>query len=128
MKAQVSIEYIIFIGIMLVLFTLASYAALSAGRDIAEDNEVSGARQIAALVSQELGISVEVGDGYSHAFILPGSLNGFNYSVNLTESRFVSVSWKNKSYILPTLAENVQGSISIGNNTIENNGGVITIA
>lgn len=125
-KGQISMEFITFLGVILVLFALASYAAVISSRDIAAENEVTDARRIASIVAYEINIAKEVGTGYSHRFSLPASLYGdSDYAVNLSENNFVSVLWKGRSYSLPVTAENITGIVKKGPNTIRNVNGVI---
>lgn len=119
-------EFITFLGVILLLFALASYAAVVSSRDITAENEVTDARRIASVIAQEANTAVEVGTGYSHKFNLPLSLyGGSDYAVNLSESRFVHVLWKNKSYSLPVIADNITGVVKKGINVIRNVNGVI---
>ena len=126
MKGQISVEFITFFGVILLLLSLASYAAITSTRDIIADNEATDARRIASTIAYEINIAVEIGPGYSHKFYLPLLLYGnSNYSVNLLENRFVYVLWKNKSYSLLVLAENITDGVKKGSNTIRNINGVI---
>jgi len=122
-------EYIAFIGVMLVLFALASYAALSANNSVQDENDVADARNIAYLAAQEINVAVEVGDGYSHTFAMPQTLgSGYIYNVTFSPDRFVYVFWgSNYSYSLPTIASSISGNFSKGANTIRNSNGVISI-
>lgn len=126
MKGQISMEFVTFLGVILLLFALASYAAVISSRDITAENEATDARRIATVIAHEVNTAAEVGTGYSHRFYLPNFLYGdSNYTVNLSENRFVYVLWKSKSYSLPVIAENVTGVVKKGSNTIRNVNGVI---
>lgn len=124
-KGQVSIEFIAFLGVMLLILAVASFAALNANSGIAADNEVTEARRLASTIAQEINIAVEIGDGYFHVFNLPATLNGVNYSATITSNRFVLINWKNKTYSLPVLATNFTGTINTGQNSIRNSKDVI---
>jgi len=125
MKAQISMEFITFLGIMLIFLVLASYAAITSSRDIATENEIKEARRIASLVVEEINLAVEVGDGYKHRFSLPPLLYGnLNYTVNLSQ-RLVRVEWRDRVYSLPVLAHNITGPVRNGINIIKNVNGAI---
>ncbi len=127
MKAQVSTEFFFFISVMIVILGVASFAALSAQRDMGAENEVRDARRIASLIASEINTAVEIGPGYSHVFSLPGLFTtGANYSVSF-EDRYVYVSWNNKTYLLPVIAYNITGNADKGRNTVRNADGVINI-
>ena len=125
MKAQVSVEFMMFLAFVLLMLCLASYASLTAGRDIGNDNEVTAARIITAAMAGEINIATEIGPGYSHRFVLPASLIGNNYTIDTNETGFVNVKWKDKFYSLPVLSDNITGSVRTGQNVIRNLNGVI---
>ncbi len=126
MKGQTSMEFIIFVGVMLMLFSLASYVAVTSLNDITTESEITGARNVASTLASEINLAKEVGTGYKHTFSLPAYLySSTNYSINLSDSRFVRVEWKNRFYLLPTIAENVTGTAKSDGNVIKNIDGVI---
>lgn len=121
-----SMEFVAYVGIIVSVLVLASYAAIASGREISDYNEVTDARRIASKVAQEINIAVEVGPGYSHIFSLPEFFSGgSNYTV-VSESRFVYVIWGNKSYSLPVLAYNITGIVKKSVSTVRNENGVIS--
>ncbi len=125
-KGQISMEFITFLGVILLLFAFASYAAITSTLNIISENEITDARRIATTIAQEVNIAVEVGTGYTHSFYLPEYLyGGLSYTVNSSQSRFVYIQWKDRSYYLPVLADNVTDTVKKGQNTIKNVGGVI---
>lgn len=127
MKAQVSMEFITFVGILTSVVLITTYASAISGKGINSDNNAMDARRIAELIGGEINIAEEIGTGYSHKFELPEILlGGSNYSVNLSGG-FVYVFWNNKSYSIPVLAYNITGSVNKGAVNIRNNGGVILL-
>jgi hypothetical protein len=126
-KGQISIEFITFVGIVLFIVLIASFAAISTGNDVKAENEFMEARKFTAKIAQEVNIAVEIGTGYFHNFNMPELFStATNYSVNTTETGFVAVEWDNKTYSLPVLTGNITGAVKKGKNTIRNTNGVIS--
>ena len=83
MKAQISIEFIVFVGVLLLITAVASFVAVSNSNDTYKTSIDRDARSIAEFVGTQINIAAEVGDGYSSRFSLPQLLyGGKNYSIN----------------------------------------------
>ena len=125
MKGEVNLEFVVFAGLMMFIFSIASYSSLVASQGIVEDNEIADARRVSYIVASEVNLAAEIGPGYSHSFQLPNFIyGGENYTVEFNSS-FLYVRWENNSYMLPVLG-NVSGTAEPGQNMIYNSGGVIT--
>ncbi|MCX6815977.1 MAG: hypothetical protein NT120_03950 [Candidatus Aenigmarchaeota archaeon] len=125
MKAQISLEFITFVGILLFITALASFIAFNNISDMYQNSIDRDARSVAKLVATEINIATEAGTGYSHKFSLPHLLYGEkNYSLNTT-NQDLYIFWPSKSYFLPILAYNVTGQPQHGLNTIKNINGAI---
>lgn len=128
MRAQVSMEFMMFFAVMLVMTVVATYVAVKSAADIGVENTNREAKRMAQLVATEVNLAVEVGDGYSHNFTLPGKILGeTDYALNVTDQR-AYVFWQNRSYSIPVLVYNISGIINRGPNLVRNEGGVITFA
>lgn len=125
MKAQMSMEFLVFTGVLLVLTAFASYIAISTSHAVYTENSNREARMLAEKVASEINIAASVGPGYTHEFDLPAAVQGVPYSIHIAEQR-VYISWANRSYSLPLLAT-VAGDPRPGTNTISNSG-VVTLA
>jgi hypothetical protein len=126
MKAQIALEYIVYVSVVIFLLAVASYAAATSSAGINADNEVDDARRIAAVVAQEINLAVEIGDGYNHEFFLPAAIyGGKDYTVTFTEAKFVYVNWDGKHFSLPVLTANLQGNVNKGGVKIRNSEGAI---
>lgn len=126
-KGEVNIEFVVFMGIMLIILGVVSIAALNASQGVSADNEVSDARKITYQIASEINFAAEIGDGYRHQFDLPNFIyTGKNYSIAFDEPGFVAVHWSDRQYSLPILAGQVSGTITNGTNVISNVNGVIT--
>jgi hypothetical protein len=125
MKAQISLEFITFVSVLLLLMAVASFVAFSSSNETYKNTVGRDARSVAVVLAQEINIAVETGDGYSHNFSLPSQLyGGKNYSL-VIENQEVFISWLNNTYSLPLLIRNTTGLPGAGTNLIKNKNGEI---
>ena len=128
MKAQLSMELMLYVAILLVIMSIALFFALTTSISVLVESVNTDAKLIAEKVALEVNTAVEVGGGYSHKFFLPEYAYGStSYTINITQQR-VYIFWNNRSYSLPVLAANVTGMPVKGNNTVRNSDGAITFA
>ena len=127
-KAQASVELIVYVSIMLVIFGVAAVSAGSKQKEIYDERVFAEARNIINSAATEIDEAVSVGDGYSHVFAMPDKILGeVNYTVGIDQYyQNVYIEWSGKNYSLP-LTSNVNGSFFKGDDKIYNRGGVITI-
>jgi len=127
-KAQISFEFIMYVGFLLIVVAIAASVAIVASNSISTENTNLEAKSITELVAIEINIAKEVGNGYSHEFFLPNTIRGnINYTVNITNQR-VYTFWNIRSHSLPILADSITGSPHNGTNIIRNIEGVVDIA
>jgi hypothetical protein len=128
-KAEISIEFIVFIGILLV-FSVFFIGIIGANtRDINESTLFTDAQKISDNIANEINTATRM-IGYYREFYLPEKLvNGQNYSVEInTNFRLVIVKWNNKNVMSNIETEKVTGNVEPGkNNRIKNEGGLIII-
>lgn len=125
MKAQISTEFMVYIGILLIIMSFAAFFAIRTSTDLRMESINTDAKRVAGIVATEINTAVEVGDGYSRTFFLPPQAYGnTNYTLDILFQR-VYIFWEGRSYSLPVLAENITGVPIKGYNTIRNRDGVI---
>lgn len=116
-KSQSALEFIVLASFML-LVILGFFAVTSS--NILEAKE-EGNRKISADLAEfayrEIEIAKSVSDGYSRVFTMPKTVNGINYTINITDNRELTVSYLDHEYVR-FLPPNVSGNISIGVNRI----------
>lgn len=128
MKAQVSIEFITFVSILLLITLVASQAAIYRSNEIMTENRNNEAKRTAQIAATELNIAYEIGNGYSRTFYLsPVFSDGADYSIAII-NQSLYIFWDNRNYFLPILASGVSGNLTKGYNKIKNNNGVVEIA
>jgi hypothetical protein len=124
---QLTMEFMTYLGIVLFIVVLASFATISTGKDAQSESDQREAREIASKISSEINMAVEIGDGFYHKFTIPNNFrDGKNYTAE-TYGRTVKISWEDRWYVLPFIAQNITGMIYKGENNISNRGGVVVI-
>lgn len=138
MRLQISLDYIIILSFVLVVFILV-FGSVATQRSLAATQQVFSQLQlIAQSVASQISVASQSGNGYSSTFSLTSALNLPAYNVTITKTGTVIASanisgrlvqavaygtaksvissdsylaGNNKAYVLPTL----QGSIPIQN-------------
>lgn len=127
-KGEISTEFIVLIGLILIIFTFMMTIIGMKNRDISESMIYSDAQKIADIIASEINTASRI-EGYFREFSIPEKISGFqSYSVNIsTDFRFVQVKWNNKNTISNIVTSNVTGNVNPGLNKIRNEEGVIII-
>ncbi|MFH0929210.1 MAG: hypothetical protein V1818_02515 [Candidatus Aenigmatarchaeota archaeon] len=127
-KGEISIEFLVFIGILLTFFVF--FFAIIGGKtkEINQATLYSNAQSIADKISDEIGIAARF-DGYYREFRLPQKLvNGDVYSIIFHKDiRMVEISWGVNNVMSTLVTENISGAMVPGLNRISNNAGVIVV-
>ena len=127
-KAEVSIEFLVFVGIILVFFVFFFGIIGGKTKEINEISLYSNAQSIADKVADEINIASRF-EGYYREFKIPEKLlNGDNYTIIFHDNiRMIEVAWEDSSLMSTVVTENVSGNISPGINKIRNQNGVIIV-
>lgn len=124
-KAQISIEFFMFLGfafLIAIAFEIASLDQLNGFRAQKEDEVV---KDLALKLQKEVLIAAIVEDGYVRAFNIPDKIDGINYSLTTLNNHTITVQSKNSVYIVSTPM--AIGNMSKGNNIINKTGGAIYV-
>jgi|FLOH01.1.fsa_nt_gi hypothetical protein len=117
MKAQTSMEFVILMTFMILVFTamflVVQNKSMSIQR-IAAQNEVIA---IGNVLKNEADLAFKVQDGYMREFWLPDFINGREYTAELVDKSEIVVTMNEENYLI-FLTTNVSGFISKGYNTI----------
>ncbi len=128
MKAQASLELIVYFTVVLIILSFITVVTLGNTQNIYTESINADARRVVTLVANEINIAVSVGSGYTHKFSLPAQLYGKDYNVSIIpDKQSVVVVWENRSYSLPILTSNVEGNVKQGVNTVKNDNGLVRI-
>ena len=127
-KAQVSLEFFSYYIILSIVFLIVMLIIIDNQKNFNEERTNVDARRLLVFAKNEIDIAVNVGNGYSHAFILPDALaEGVNYTISiLSDYQTIFVSYNNRNVSLPVLTDNITSVIKKGKNIIKNSKGMIT--
>jgi hypothetical protein len=128
MKGQSSVEFMVYIGILLVIlsvFLWSSNSLQSRLNDVKIQNE---AQQVCDKVAFEINTAVRSGNGYKRGFFMEKNFFGVSdFEINIDDYT-VYLTWNNFSVISNIITKNITGTITQGRiNTIENRGGIIYV-
>src|SRR3989338_7112154 len=125
-NAQFSIEFIMLISFMFLVFL--GFIAVVTSRIIeAKENERQQiAEDIAALARNEIDIAKSMTDGYARNFAIPAKIKGNSYTIKIINDRELVVKYLDKEYV-EFLPEKVVGNVNIGLNEISKIGNTVYI-
>ena len=123
-KAQVSAEFLIFVGMAFLIAIAFEAASLSQLKDFRDRKEAEAVRDMALKIQKELIIAANVENGYSRTFDLPDRLELINYSIT-TQNLTVTVESKNGFFIVHI--PNSVGNVTKGTNHISKTGGIVHV-
>ena len=124
-KAQISLEFFVFIGLAFLIAIAFELASLDQLNDFRKQKEEEAVKDLALKLQREMLIAASVEDGYVRVFEVPNRLDAsINYSITTLNST-ITVQSKNALYIVSI--PRTLGNISKGFITINKTGGVIYI-
>ena len=130
MKAEVSTEFMVFFGILLVFFVFFVGIMGINNSDINESTVFANAGNILNMVTNEINTAARM-QGYYRKFFIPEKLtDGETYNISYdTDLRMIKIEWDNgKSIISNIITDSLNGNITPGNNMIKNINGVVNIS
>ncbi len=130
LKAEVSTEFMVFFGILLLFFVFFVGIMGINSNDIGESTMFESARNILNMVTNEINTAARI-QGYYRKFFIPQKLsNGETYNISYyTNLRMVKIEWGDgKNIIANIITDNLNGNITPGTNVIKNLNGVVNIS
>jgi len=126
-KSQSAVEFIVLASFMLLV--ILGFFAVTSSRvlEAKDEGDRKTAEDIAELAYREVEIAKSVNDGYIRVFSIPQTVNGVNYTINITDNRELSVNYLGNEYVR-FLPSDVIGNISKGFNQISKIKGIIYIS
>src|SRR3989344_9346793 len=123
-KSQSAIEFVTLASFMF-LVVLGFFSVTTS--KIVESKEAAN-RQIAAdladYVFNEVKTAKSVNDGYIRIFTIPQTVNGINFTINITDNRELVVNYLGNEHV-EFLPSNVTGNLTKGDNKISKRNGAI---
>lgn len=117
-NAQFSIEFIMLIAFMFLVFLGFISVVTSKIIEAKENERQQIAEDIAALARNEIDIAKSMADGYARNFSLPSKIKGNTYTIEIIDDRELVVKYLDKEYV-EFLPEKVVGNVSNGLNEIK---------
>lgn len=128
MKLQVSVEFMILVSLLLLVFI-----AVIGGNSYLQKNMMSiksdtEAKKLSDKIAFEINTAVKTGDGYEKRFYIEESFAGIYYFDIEIENYSVNIRWDDKVTSSPIIVKNITGSVTKGWNLIKNTDGVINVS
>ena len=127
-KAEISMEFVIFIGILMAFFVFYFGVIGAKTKDINEATVFTNAKDIADQIAYEINTATKT-DGYYRQFTIPKELmerDGYSVEID-TSSRLVVLRWNGNNVVSNLITDQIYGNVSPGTNMIRNEGGLIVI-
>lgn len=125
-NAQFSIEFIMLIAFMFLVFLGFISVTTSKIIEAKENERQQIAEDIAALARNEIDIAKSMADGYARNFNLPTKIKGNSYTIEIIDNRELVVKYIDKEYV-EFIPEKVVGNVNLGANSIRKENGVVYI-
>jgi hypothetical protein len=128
-KAEVSTEFMVFIGILLVFFVFFVGIVGVNNRDIDESTVFTSAGNILDTVTSEINTASRI-EGYYREFYIPEKLaDGEDYNITIyNDLRMVEINWTQGKNLMSNIqTNNTEGNIVPGTNTIRRENGMVKI-
>lgn len=117
MKGQSAIEFIILVGAAVALVTTFIALLSSNYLDKQNDQRSELVRDTAAQIQEEIRLASGASDGYQRTLVLPETLLGRNYSVQIVDNLLYVKTLDNKDALALEIS-NVTGTIMPGTNIL----------
>ncbi len=127
MKAQVGIEFLIYVSMLLMLITIYLYSSYSKQAELIQLKIDNDLKDIASSAAFEINSAVRAGDGYERRFNMKdyySNIKTFNITII---GNTVEVNFGNKYYYTSLVTKNIVGNFTTEWNFIRNIGGVIYV-
>jgi len=127
-RAQVSLEFMVWIGVGLLMFTLLWYGTDSFRQRLTLNRALAEVHALCEEIALEVNSALEAGTGYAREFYVPQTLYGVAEFRIRVQNYSVLIEWDEMSTLCPVAVENIVGSIERGPNLIKNVDGVIFVS
>jgi len=115
LKAQVSMQFIMAVGFLFVIFVLFIIGLASRYEEINKELEYVLAKDIALKIRREIQLATTLEDGYHRTFTLPEKLEVIDYNITIVNNILV-IQTEHHEYSVRI--PKIKGHITKGNNSI----------
>ncbi len=109
-RAQATVEFTLLMTFLLFIFLATFIVIGNRMEDVNKTNEEALVREFMAMILDEINFARIVEDGYSRTFSVPRRLENVNYTLEIANSTFLVVYYKNTSYVSRPFDDNVRGN------------------
>ncbi len=127
-KGQVSMEFMAYFGILLLVFVVFGPIVVSQTAVIGERSRKIEVGRIATVLEREINNAIIFGDGYKRNFSIPYSLSDKDYEVSVDSTEKGKVLRVSSDGIIENrqlILTDIDGAPTPGHNTLKNEEGMI---
>jgi hypothetical protein len=121
-KSQVAMEFIMLVLLAFMIMIVFTVVGRDSMVDLRKEEEFVALKDVALAVQSEIFTATNVEDGYTREFGLPASLNGINYTIQISGGYVIAES-ENHEHALKISP--VTGDVTKGANVIRKEGGIV---
>ena len=125
MKAQTSIEFILFISMIFLITLLLISATAYYMQEYTKERELNVIIKEADMIKNEVYLAATVEEGYTRTFEIRPEADEPDF--NLTQQNNTIILKSLHHEYTTDLGVNIAGTLKKGNNTIRNNGGNVSV-
>lgn len=129
MKGQSSVEFMIFISIIMMILAIFLWSNMSIQNKITGIKTKVEAQELSDKIAFEINTAVRTGDGYRRDFYVEKDFFGVSEFDISVDDYSVFIDWYKGSVVSSIIIKNITGTINKGRkNTIENKNEVIYVS
>ena len=128
MKGQISVEFLVLISILIVMFTVFIFSEQSLRQRMFYIKSSEEMKNLCENIAFEINSAVKLGDTYKRNFYIEECILGVSDFQISIETYSVFIDWNGKSTACTIATKNITGEIEKGWNSIENINGTIYVS
>ncbi len=128
LKSQTSIEFMVFVSILLIILLVVFYNSSYFNISITNTRVYTEGKNLADSIASEINTAVFAGGGYSRKFIVQNDIFGITNFTIIVNNYDVIVDWGSSFASSSIVIPNLNGAISNGWVNINNTGGLIYVS
>ena len=123
-RGQVAIEFMSIVGVVFFIFMIILIIFLEKSTEVNRQKELLLVDDMAKSIQKEALLAEQVGEGYQRSFVIPSSIDQYNFSIITTPGE---ITVKTDHYDIQKRIPNIIGNFSRGSNTITKTQGTIRV-
>ena len=118
-KAQTSVEFVILVTFMLLVFTVVAYLIQTRTVEAQNTKNMEYAKQMHNLILNEVTIAETMPYNYTKNFNLPFYIDGDNYNVTINDGAELVINFRSREYVYFFNKNfDISSTIKLGNNIL----------